>query len=104
MAEIIEIETFKKLCDIRHRVSYAALLEQTAEECVELAHALLKEARYYRGENPTPMDIFDIKTNINEEITDVSLCTSLLGLEADEKLFKQKVDRWLSRLDESDSE
>lgn len=103
MADFIEIETFKKLCDIRHEVPYAALLEQTAEECVELAHALLKESRYYRGENPTPMDIFDIKAKINEEFTDVSLCTMVLGLKADDELLKKKVDRWLSRLNESDN-
>ena len=28
-----------------------AMLEQTAEECVEMAHACLKMARYMRGEN-----------------------------------------------------
>ena len=36
------------------RIGKPAMLEQTAEECAELAHACLKEARRLRGENPTP--------------------------------------------------
>jgi len=31
------------------RIGKPALLEQTAEECTELAHACLKEARRLRG-------------------------------------------------------
>lgn len=40
--------------NIVDRIGLPALLEQTAEECTELAHACLKEARRLRGENPTP--------------------------------------------------
>ena len=43
------------------KIGIPAMLEQTAEECVELAHACLKLARYYRNEN---------KVYGNEEIND----------------------------------
>ena len=35
------------------RIGKPALPEQTAEECAELAHVCLKEARRLRGENPS---------------------------------------------------
>ena len=41
--------------EILEHVGEAAVLEQTAEECAELAHACLKMARKLRGENPTPV-------------------------------------------------
>ena len=40
--------------NIVDRIGLPATLEQTAEECAELAHACLKEARRMQGENPTP--------------------------------------------------
>ena len=50
---------------ILERVSTPVLLEQTAEECVELAHVLLKYARYLRGENPTDDNEYDINAECN---------------------------------------
>ena len=46
------------------RIGLPALLEQTAEECTELAHACLKEARRLRGENPTPCTAEECKNAI----------------------------------------
>lgn len=40
--------------EILNRIGLPALLEQTAEECSELAQACLKYARLLRQENPTP--------------------------------------------------
>ena len=39
---------------IIEQIGECAVLEQLAEECVELAQAALKLARKKRGENPTP--------------------------------------------------
>lgn len=41
--------------DLANYIGKPALLELTAEECVELAHACLKLARVIRQENPTPV-------------------------------------------------
>lgn len=51
-----------------------ALLELTAEECVELAHACLKLARVIRQENPTPVTSDEAIANVEEEIADVDIC------------------------------
>lgn len=57
------------------RIGKSAMLEQTAEECVELAHACLKLARYYRNENKvygkTEEELLD---NLAEEMADVDIC------------------------------
>ena len=51
-----------------------AMLEQTAEECVEMAHACLKLARHMRGENKVYKTIEEMYSNLSEEIADVSIC------------------------------
>ena len=74
------------------KIGKPAMLEQTAEECVELAHACLKLARYYRDENKvygkTEEELLD---NIAEEIADVNICICemLMGFD----LFK-RYDNW----------
>lgn len=79
-------------------MSEAALYEQLAEECCELAHACLKKARLLRGENPTPLSSYDIDCMIEEEYTDVSLVSSLLNIDVDETMYWKKIDRWVDRL------
>ena len=56
------------------KIGVPALLEQTAEESIELAHACLKLARKIRKENPTPKTKEELCHNLNEEIADVRLC------------------------------
>lgn len=56
-----------------------ALLEQTAEECTELAQACLKYARYLRGENKVHKPLHTIKANFNEELADVAICIDELA-------------------------
>lgn len=56
-----------------------ALLEQTAEECTELAQACLKYARYLRAENKVHKPLHTIKANFNEELADVAICIEELG-------------------------
>ena len=56
------------------KIGEAAMLEQTAEECSELAQACLKMARKIRGENPTPKSAKEIADNLAEEVADVFIC------------------------------
>jgi len=79
-------------------LSKAAIYEQLAEECVELAHACQKKARKLRGENPTPLEMDEIDDAVTEELTDVTLVASVLGLDCDLRLYWDKYDRWCSRL------
>ena len=81
------------------KLSEAALYEQLAEECVELAHACQKKARKLRGENPTPLEMSEIDDNISEEFTDVSLVSKILDINADVRTYWDKYDRWCRRLD-----
>lgn len=63
---------------IVNQIGVPALLEQTAEECCELAQACLKMARKLRDENPTPKSIEDIRESLVEELADVDICTTAI--------------------------
>ena len=96
---------------IVERIGKPALLEQTAEECTEFAHACLKEARRLRGENPTPKTTPECWLAINEELTDLQLCMELLegaGYGADPVAAADqraaKLLRWRDRLDKAAGE
>lgn len=66
----------KKLVDY---IGEPALLEQTAEECMELAFACLKLARMKRGENKVWGHTEDeLVKKIEEECADVDICMSEL--------------------------
>lgn len=81
-----------------------ALLEQTAEECTELAQACLKYARYLRGENKVHRPFANIQANFNEEIADVSVCIDELGkagmldLDEIERIKEYKLKRMKERM------
>lgn len=86
------------------RIGLPAILEQTAEECAELAHACLKEARRLRGENPTPNTTPECWLAISEEMTDVQICIEMLdaaGYHSDPALADVKRQRMIQRLDEA---
>ena len=51
---------------IIEEIGEAAMLEQLAEECTELAKAALKMARIIRKENPTPVTEKEAIDNIQE--------------------------------------
>lgn len=87
------------------KIGVPALLEQTAEECCELAQACLKMARKLRDENPTPKSVEDIRDNLVEEMADVHLCIRKISKETDivdrEEFIKlqfEKGIRWEKRL------
>ena len=67
--------TYKEILD---QIGEAAALEQTAEECAELAHACLKMARKFRAENPTPAAEEEICERIHEELADLMTCVDVL--------------------------
>ena len=68
-------------------ISQAAILDQCAEECTELAKACLKLARYLRNENPVSpsLTVDSLLAELNGEIGDV--LNSIEVIKADEDLF-----------------
>lgn len=90
--------TIEIINDIRRGLSPAAIFEQLAEECVELAQCALKQARIIRGENPTPADIVDVVKATDEEVADVLNCFTVLGLQPNNSLMTAKLMRWGSRI------
>lgn len=72
------------------KIGYEAMLEQTAEECTELAQACLKLARKIRNENPTPKTIEQCYENLYEEMADVLLCFD--EIQTDE--FNVHINKW----------
>lgn len=87
-------------------IGEAAMLEQTAEECVELAHACLKYARYLRGENKVYKSKNDILQSMAEEAADVLICIEELidgGIVTNEDINSEintKLTRMRKRLEE----
>ena len=82
---------------IQAKIPYTSRLEQMAEECCELAQALLKKSRKLRGENYTPKSIEEVCDAVNEEFTDVILCARTLGMSESPGLMHEKAKRWHSR-------
>ena len=90
--------------EIRERVSEAALYEQFAEECVELAQAALKMARHLRSENPTPLTEEQIKHNLIEEASDIHSVSQILDIKPDAQVVTAKLVRWYDRLMDAERE
>lgn len=91
-----------KIKYVREHLTSAALLEQLAEECTELAQAALKLARIHRGENPTPVHMAEAVDELCEEVADVMLCKAVEAFDDDKLLSieREKLDRWVERLGE----
>ena len=82
---------------IKSKIPEPAKYEQMAEECVELAQALLKKARKLRNENFTPKTMNEIDNNIDEEFNDVMLCAIVLDLSPSNDMLTKKLSRWVER-------
>lgn len=99
--------THKEILD---HTGEAAVLEQTAEECAELAHACLKMARKIRGESPTPVAEVWISASIHEELADLMNCVDLLinmpwlDVKHVQKIQVEKMRRWAGRIKEAEPE
>ena len=89
---------------IQEKVPQTELLALLAEEAVELAHAALKLRRVYDGSNPTPVKRSEAFANLKEELADVGLIVSVLGLDRHNpeimRIQQDKLERWLRRLGE----
>ena len=87
-----------------------AMLEQTAEECIELAHACMKLARYLRGENKVYKTKEEIYSNLSEEIADVYICidelleAGVISQESIDSNIMTKSERMRKRLEEDGNE
>ena len=87
-----------------------AMLEQTAEECVELAHACVKLARYLRGENKVHKTKEEIYSHLSEEIADVYICiderleAEFIFHESIDSNIMTKLERMRKRLEEDENE
>lgn len=79
------------------KIGAAAMLEQLAEEAMELAHAALKLARIERGENPTPVLKEVAMDHLIEEYTDVVQCAEELRLVPNREQIKLKKMRFEER-------
>lgn len=86
-------------------IGVPAMLEQTAEEALELAFACLKLARMYRGDNAVHgYSEEDLKKSIEEESADVLLCVDEMiegGIIGDHEVidwYEQKSERMAKRL------
>ena len=83
---------------VKDTIGIAAVYEQLAEECAELAKAALKCARIVRGENPTPVTMEDALGNLKEEYADVILVADELDLRVDYATYTKKLRRWYDRI------
>lgn len=88
--------------EIIDKVGESAILEQLAEECVELAKAALKLSRVMRKENPTPVTVNDAFDNLVEEIGDVRLLLRVTDFMYDgittQDMEEYKLQRWKNRI------
>lgn len=82
------------------KVGDAAMYEQLAEECTELAKAALKASRQIRGDNPPRMTPKEIWACLEEEVADVWFCLKELDLKIDPELVKFKEERFLKAWEE----
>lgn len=89
---------------IRHNIGQAACYEQLAEEAAELAQAALKVARVLRNENPTPIEFEEALDGLRSEYSDVSVCADVVDLTVDADYKLAKFYRWLSRIEEKETE
>lgn len=93
--------------NIVEEIGAPAALEQTAEECMELAHACLKYARYLRKENPVAKTVKEanVVNNINEEVADIIVCANalidggIIDREGIDSWYNEKEKRWEKRIE-----
>lgn len=77
---------------------------QLAEEAAALGQAALKLRRVCDGKNPTPVTFDEAFKGLKEEIADVMVCLTSLGLMAEPKAYQKEMDSkmetWAARLKE----
>lgn len=95
-----------ELDGIANTLGEAELLAQLAEESAELTQAALKFRRVLDGINPTPVSEQDAQDNFHEEIADILLCLSTIGVDEQfiEHIIRRKAARWYGRVRSDDGE
>lgn len=100
------MNTLEAIEKIHSKTKEESNLELLAEEAVELAHAALKKARILRGENPTPMTLADVDSNLEEEYSDVLLVSRIVFDLENQKMMQRisenqakKLLRWIDRIE-----
>lgn len=95
-------EYFYNLEIIRENVSREDRLLQLAEECNELAQAILKVCRLEKGSNKPQGSKAEVYVNLYEEMADVKLCMSTIENEFTDPLIQvnkdHKLARWVERV------
>lgn len=87
---------------IREKIPYPALLENLAEELGEMQHHVLKAARAYRQDNPTPAKLEDETEKMCEEYGDVLNLLRIINLPFYPLEMAEKLDRWVDRINEAE--
>lgn len=86
---------------IKENIPYASLLDQLAEELGEMQHHVIKAARAYREDNPTPTTFDKEMEKVSEEYGDVANLIRLLDLRFYPFEMKEKMERWKQRIIEA---
>ena len=81
-------------------LSKPCLYDQLAEEATELAQAAIKMSRILRGENPSPVTSQFAEKCVREEYNDVINVAKALKVPIDEDLQREKMRRWVERLNQ----
>ena len=91
-------KTVKEMAFVLTELSTRTLLEQMAEEAAEVSQAALKLIRARGNGNPTPMDAEEAWEWLEEEMSDLFMCATLLNLDLLEPLDNPKWERWAERI------
>lgn len=96
-------EYFNRVEFVRENVSRNDKLLQLAEECNELAQAILKVRRLEKSSNKPHQSKSEIYANLYEEMADVELCMDILKNELTSAIIlvekNHKLKRWCDRID-----
>lgn len=98
--------SYGKLSRVLEKIGDEAAWMQFAEEAAELSKACMKVARFIHGTNPVYADGVSVSSgnedklyrDVEEELADVMLCSSVTGTSVDWDLAIEKLDRWCTRL------
>lgn len=86
---------------IKENIPYASLLDQLAEELGEMQHHVIKAARAYREDNPTPASVDEEMEKVYEEYGDVLNLIRILNLRCYPFEMREKMIRWQDRIIEA---
>lgn len=83
------------------KTSWPDLLKHTAQECCELAAAIMKYVQVLEGTDPTPVSRREASGEMMDEAADLINYIRVLDWDEKTKLRQyQKTTRWVKRLEE----